>query len=98
MTRLRRNFDPSFRLEIVRMITDQGLSISHVSQTMDIRVTAIRRWMEQYEAEQQGQPGIGKPLTAEQQHIRQLEQENRQLRSDVNVLKKASAFFARELK
>ena len=41
MTRLRRNFDPSFRLEIVRMITDQGLSISHVSQTMDIRVTAV---------------------------------------------------------
>jgi transposase len=42
------------------MITEQGLSISHVSQTMDIGVTAIRRWMEQYEAEQQGQPGIGK--------------------------------------
>ena len=98
MTRQRRNFDPSFKLEIVRMITEQGLSISHVSQTMDIGVTAIRRWMEQYEAEQKGQPGIGKPLTAEQQRIRQLEQENRQLRSDVNVLKKASAFFARELK
>lgn len=28
------------------MITEQGLSISHVSQTMDIGVTAIRRWME----------------------------------------------------
>jgi transposase-like protein len=88
MTRQRRNFDPSFKLEVVRMITEQGLSISHVSQTMDIGVTAIRRWMEQYEAEQQGQPGIGKPLTAEQQRIRQLEQENRQLRSDVDVLKK----------
>jgi transposase len=98
MTRQRRNFDPSFKLEVVRMITEQGLSISHVSQTMDIGVTSIRRWMEQYEAEQQGQPGIGKPLTAEQQRIRQLEQENRQLRSDVDVLKKASAFFARELK
>jgi transposase len=61
-------------------------------------VTAIRRWMEQYEAEQQGQLGIGKPLTAEQQRISQLEQENRQVRSDVDVLKKASAFFARELK
>jgi len=54
--------------------------------------------MEQYEAEQQGQPCIGKPLTAEQQRIQQLEQENRQLRSDVDVLKKALAFFARELK
>jgi transposase len=41
------------------MITEQGLSASHVSQTMDLEVTAIRRWMEQYEAEQQGQLGIG---------------------------------------
>ena len=42
--------------------------------------------------------GIGKPLTAEQQRIRQLEAENRQLRQDNDLLKKASAFFARELK
>jgi len=52
MTRQRRNFDPSFKLEVVRMIPEQGLSISHVSQTMNISVTAIRRWMDQYEAEQ----------------------------------------------
>jgi transposase len=42
--------------------------------------------------------GIGKPLTAEQQRIRQLEQENRRLKSDNELLKKVSAFFARELK
>jgi transposase len=74
MIRQRSNLDPAFKLEVVRMITGQGLSISHVSQTMDIGVTAIRRWMEQYEAEQQGQPGIGKPLIAEQRRIGQLEQ------------------------
>lgn len=45
-----------------------------------------------------GQSGIGKPLTAEQQKIRQLEQENRQLRSYNDLLKKVSAFFASELK
>jgi transposase len=39
------------------MSIEQGLSISYVSQTMDIDVTAIRCWMKQYEAEQQGQPG-----------------------------------------
>jgi transposase len=65
---------------------------------MDIGTTAIRRWLEQYGAEQNGQRGIGKPLTPEQQRIRQLEQENRQLKGDVEILKKASAFFARELK
>ena len=52
MTGQRRTFDPGFKLEVVRIITEQGLSISHVSQTMDIGVTAIRRWMERYEAEQ----------------------------------------------
>ena len=98
MKKQRRQFDPSLKLEVVRMIKEQGLSIMHVSQSMSIGPTAIRRWLTQYEAEANGKLGVGKPLTAEQQRIRQLEQENRQLRSDVDVLKKASAFFARELK
>jgi transposase len=98
MARKRKTFDPSLKLEVVRMIKEQGVSVQHVSQTMDIGPTAIRRWLEQYAAEQNGQPGIGKPLTPEQQRIRQLEQENRQLKGDVEILKKASAFFARELK
>ena len=41
---------------------------------------------------------IGKPLTAEPQRIRQLEFENRQLRGAIEILKKVSAFFARELR
>jgi transposase len=98
MTTKRRKFDPHFKLEVVRMIQEQGLSARHVSQSMGIGLTAIRRWVTQYKAEQNGQRGIGNPLTAEQQHIRQLEQENRRLRMDVDILKKASAFFARELK
>ena len=60
--------------------------------------TVVRRWVKQYQAELNGQPGIGKPLTVERQRIRQLETENRQLRMDNDLLKKASAFFARELK
>lgn len=95
--RERRSFDASFKLEVVRMVKDQGMSIGHVCQSMDLVDSAVRRWIEQYDAEQQGQPGIGKPLSAEQQRIRQLEAENRQLRSDNDILKKASAFFARTL-
>ena len=98
MTRQRCSFDPGFKLEVVKMIQERGLSVGHVSESMSIGTSAIRRWVAQYAAEQSGQPGIGKPLTAEQQRIRQLEQENRQLRGDVDILKKASAFFARELK
>jgi transposase len=65
---------------------------------MDLGETVVRRWVKQYTAELNEQAGTGKPLTPEQQRIWQLEAENRQLRMDNDVLKKASAFFARELK
>jgi transposase len=94
----RRVFDASFKLQVVEMIRSQGLSISRVCQDMKLGESAVRRWLAQLDAEQLGQPGIGKPLTVEQQRIRQLDAENRQLRGDVDILKKASAFFARELR
>jgi transposase len=98
MSKQRKHYEAAFKLEVARMVVDQGLSIAQVVKDMNIGRTAVNRWIEQYRAEQLGKAGIGKPLTAEQQRIRQLETENRQLRSDNELLKKASAFFARELK
>ena len=98
MTQKRRAFDASFKLQVVQMIREQGLTVGQVCRDMGLVDSAVRRWLAQVDAEQAGQPGIGKPLTAEQQRIRQLEAENRQLREDNDLLKKASAFFARELK
>lgn len=98
MSEARRKFDTNFKLNVVKMIKQQGLSVGQVCRDMKVGETAIRRWLAQYDAEQLGHAGIGKPLTAEQQRIRQLESENRRLQSDNDLLKKASAFFARELK
>jgi transposase len=98
MSQKRRTFDTEFKLQTVRMIRDQGLSVGQVCRDMGLGETAVRRWIAQFDAERTGQSGIGKPLTAEQQRIRRLESENRQLRQDNDLLKKASAFFARELK
>lgn len=98
MKKQRRTFDASFKLQVVRMIVDQGITVFQICQDMNLGETAVRRWLSQHEAELQGQSGIGKPLTAEQQRIRQLEAENRQLKQDNDILKKASAFFARELR
>ena len=98
MIEKRARYDAAFKLEIAKMVIDQGLTVSQVVKDMNIGETAVRRWVEQYQTERLGQPGIGKPLTAEQQRIRQLEQENRRLKSDNELLKKVSAFFARELK
>ena len=93
-----KKYETAFKLEVARMVVDQGVGVSQIVKDMDIGETAVRRWVDQYRAEQLGQAGIGKPLSAEQQRIRQLEQENRLLRSDNDLLKKASAFFAREMK
>ena len=94
----RRVFDTDFKLQVVQMVKMQGLSIGQVCKDMKLGESAVRRWLGQFEAEQSGQSGIGKPLTAEHQRIRQLESENKHLRGDVEILKKASAFFARELR
>ena len=94
----RRTFDAEFKLQVVQMIGQQGLSVGDVCRDMKLGETAVRRWLAQVDEEAAGRPGLGKPLTAEQQRIRQLEAENKQLRGDVDILKKASAFFARELR
>ena len=98
MNRKRPVYDSAFKLEVVKMIQANGLSISQVCQDMQVGETAVRRWLKQAETEQHDQTGIGKPITPEQLRIRQLESENRQLKSDNELLKKVSAFFARELR
>jgi transposase len=65
MTKQGKKFDTSFKLKVVRMIQEEGLSVQHVSQSMGIGLTAIRRWVAQCKAEQSGQRGIGNPLTLE---------------------------------
>lgn len=96
--RTRRAFDAAFKLQVVRMIREQGLSVGQVCRDMNLVESAVRRWVEQFDEESAGRPGTGKPLTPEQQRIRQLEAELKQVKSDNELLKKASAFFARELK
>ena len=94
----RRTFNAEFKLQVVQMIREQSVSVGDVCRHMKLGESAVRRWLTQADEEAAGRPGVGKPLTLEQQRIRRLEAENKQLRGDVDILKKASAFFARELR
>lgn len=99
MTKIRRRvFTAEFELEAVRMVKDRGFSVPEVCALVGIGETALRRWLVQYEADLLGKRGPGKPITPEQQRIRELEIELRQAKLDDELLKKTSAFFARELK
>lgn len=97
MSKKDKRFEPAFKRQVAQMVREQGLTVKQVCQEIGVGPTAVRRWVAQFEAGLAGPPGIGKPLTVEQQQIRQLETENRQLKQDNDLLKKASAFFAREL-
>ncbi|WP_218003152.1 IS3 family transposase, partial [Pseudomonas japonica] len=63
--------------------------VNSVCVDMGLNDTAVRRWVEQYKAEQLGGAGIGNPLTSEQQRIRQLEQQVRELKMDNDIPKKS---------
>lgn len=78
----RRTLNAEFKLQVVQMIRDQGLNVGEVCCDMRLGETAVPRWLVQADEEASGRPGIDKPLTAEQQRIRQLEAQNKHLRGD----------------
>ncbi|TFL08001.1 IS3 family transposase [Pusillimonas caeni] len=71
------------------MVRDRGYSVSEVCESVGVGETALRRWLVQYDAEQLGQRGPGRPISPEQQRIRQLEAELHQAKLDNEPLKKS---------
>ncbi len=75
--------------------TLRGLSPSRAAKDLGIYETSLRRWLKQYEIDQ-GQGPAGALTTAEKGELRRLRREVRTLRMEREVLKKATAFFAKE--
>ncbi len=61
-----RAFDIALKLQVVKMIRQQSLSIGQVCKDMNLVDSAVRRWLMQFDAKMAGRSGIGKPLTTEQ--------------------------------
>ena len=87
MPQTRRHFTPEFKLEVAKKIVQQQHSITQLCHELNLGETAVRRWVAQYKAELNGQPGIGLPLTPDQQRIRQLEAELRIAKEDNEILR-----------
>ena len=73
--------------------TDHG-TIKRVADQLGIGVESLRNWVKQAEIDDGVKPGV---TTAEAERVRQLEQENRELKRANEILRRASAFFAAEL-
>jgi transposase len=69
-------------------------AITSIAEKLGVGTEALRLWLRRAEIDQHQRPGV---TTAERDRIRELERENRELRRANDILKAASACFAREL-
>jgi transposase len=92
-SRPRRSFTPEFKAEIVELCRRGDRSIGHVARDFELTETNVRSWVKQAEIDQGERPGL---TTEERAELARLRRENRSLREDVEVLKRATAFFAQE--
>ena len=93
--RRRRSFTPEFKAEIVDLCQRGDRSVGQVAKDFDLTETAVREWVKQSERDVGTRHDDGL-TTGERQELAQLRRENRRLREDVEVLKRATAFFANE--
>ena len=92
--RPRRAFTPEFKAEIVELCRRGDRSVGQVAQDFDLTETAVRDWVSQADLDA-GARTDG--LTSEERdELRALRRENRRLREDVEILKRATAFFVKE--
>ena len=90
----RKTYTREFKLQAVRMMTTDGLSVSEVSRQLGVGQNCLRAW--RAAAQQQGDaafPGQGNP-SPEQDELRRLRAEVVRLRAERDLLKKAAAYFA----
>ena len=91
--RLRRSFTPEFKAHTVELVRTSGKSVGEVCRDLDLTETAVRRWLAQADVDAGRRGGL---TTAEREELSRLRRENRVLRDERDILKKAAAFFAKE--
>src|SRR5947209_20176743 len=97
MARRRRSYTREFKVEAVNLVTEKGYSVAEAARSLGIGENLLRNWKQALEQQgDQAFPGNGK-LTAIEEELRQLRAENKRLQMERDVLKKATAFFAKEV-
>ena len=93
----RQRYSKEFKLDAVRLVTEQGYSISVAARNPGLNANMLGRWKIEACASAGAFRGNGN-LSSEQLELRRLKAENRQLRMEREILKEATAFFAKESK
>ena len=89
-----KQYSKEYKEEAVALVKDQGYSVPEAAKSLGIANNMLYRWKEQIESQQEG-----KSLSVdEREELKRLRKENKTLRTEKEILKKASAFFAKEMK
>ena len=93
--RKRRSFTKEYKAEVVELIRQSGKTVGAVSRELDLTETAVRGWVKQAEAEESTE-GTGALSSAEREELKRLRKQVKTLEMEREILKKATAFFAKE--
>ena len=95
----RKQYTKEFKLDAISLVLDQGFTIAEAARSLEINANMLRRWIKEFQTGDDGQAfrGNGK-LTPEQEEIRRLKSEVRQLKLEKQILKEAAVFFVKETK
>ena len=92
--RRRRSYTDEFKASAVRLVLDEGRSVAGAARDLEVTESALRTWVEHARADRSGGPtGL---TTAEREELTRLRKENRILLEEREILKKATAFFAKQ--
>lgn len=86
-------YPPQFRSEAVRLVRESGRKLKEIAQDLGVSSESLRNWVRQSEIDAGEREGL---TTAEREELQRLRRENRILREEREILKKAAAFFAKE--
>lgn len=93
--RKRRHFTPEYKGEVVKLAQTSGKTPGQLARELDLTETAVRAWIKQAEIDA-GNGASGALTTSEREELAMLRRENKTLKMEREILKKATAFFAKE--
>lgn len=98
MILMNNHYSAEFKLEVVKRIERTKEPVSKVAADLGIKPTTLQGWVKKYKQSPNAPfPGSGN-LSPEDEKLKKLERENRELKEEIEILKKAAAFFAKNLK
>jgi transposase len=96
MTREKKSYTPEFKMDAVRLVTEQGYKTTEAARNLGIHPSVLNRWESQLATDGKNAfPGKGR-LTPEKEELQKLRKEVQRLKMERDILKKAAAFFAKE--